>query len=204
MVRSIYSESIDENRERSPLLPSNQPVAAGAIHCSDSSFLQAHVVSGEHVHRVLFLALSISIAMAATATTTVFAYAVILCEDPAQCKDEEKSAYAGAVALASGIANVCGILALGPLQYAIQSNVKYGLLFWITSRGTSVAILALAGMHFVNLCHVVYLMSNCSGQLDECFSYVNDTDVPFVCCYSQVQEYPLCSPGTGIRRLCDR
>lgn len=152
MVMSISSESINGNRERSPLLPSDRPVAARVINHSDSSFLQAHVVSDEHVHRVLFLALSTSIAMAATAATTVFAYAVILCEDPQQCKNEEKSAYAGAVALAAGIANVCGILALGPLQYAVQLNVKYGLLFWITSRGTSVAILALAGRHFGNLC----------------------------------------------------
>lgn len=94
--------------------------------------------------------------MAATAATTVFAYAVILCEEPAHCRDDEKGSYAGAVALAAGIANVCGILALGPLQHAVQLNAKYGLFFWLMSRATSVAILALAGtiLRRSFLCHV--------------------------------------------------
>lgn len=103
------------------------------------------IVPDEYVHRVLTLSLSASVAMAATAATTVYAYAFIMCEDPLHCKDDEKGAYAGSVALATGIANICGILALGPLQEAIKSNAKVGLFFWLVSRGTSVAVLAIAG-----------------------------------------------------------
>ncbi|OTA66118.1 MFS general substrate transporter [Hypoxylon sp. EC38] len=102
------------------------------------------VIPDEYVHRVLFLALSASVAMAATAATTVYAYAVITCADPAHCKDDERGAYAGAVAVATGIANTCGILALGPLQEAVKSNPKAGLLFWLVSRATSIIILAIA------------------------------------------------------------
>ncbi|POS71306.1 hypothetical protein DHEL01_v210296 [Diaporthe helianthi] len=65
------------------------------------------IVPDEYVHRVLFLSFSASVGMAATAATTVFAYALIMCEDPAHCQGEEKAAYAGAVALAVGIANLC-------------------------------------------------------------------------------------------------
>ncbi|KAI0114673.1 MFS general substrate transporter [Hypoxylon sp. NC0597] len=104
----------------------------------------SRVIPDEYVHRVLFLALSASVAMAATAATTVYAYAVITCADPAHCKDDERGAYAGAVAVATGIANTCGILALGPLQEAVRSNPKAGLLFWLVSRATSIMVLAIA------------------------------------------------------------
>lgn len=151
MARPTACESINADRERSPLLPSNQPTTANVITHPKNRSLQRQVVADEYVHRVLLLALSTSIAMAATAATTVFAYAVILCDDPTQCNGQEKGAYAGAVALAAGVANICGILALGPLQHAVQVNVKYGLMFWIMSRGTSVAVLALGGMNFISL-----------------------------------------------------
>ncbi|GJC94038.1 hypothetical protein CH63R_04648 [Colletotrichum higginsianum IMI 349063] len=83
-------------------------------------------------------------ATAATAATTIYAHAFIMCKDPSSCQGSERSAYAGAVALAAGIANVGGILTLGPLQSAVRSNAKMGLFFWLISRGTSVAVLALA------------------------------------------------------------
>lgn len=107
--------------------------------------VSARIIPERYIHRVLPLALSASVAMAATAATTVYGYAVIMCADPAHCKDDERGSYAGAVALAAGIANVCGILALGPLQDAIGFHPKAGLFFWLLSRAMSVAVLAVAG-----------------------------------------------------------
>lgn len=83
--------------------------------------------------------------MAATAATEVYAYAVIICAVPTRCRDEEQRSYAGAVALATGIANVCGTLALGPLQGVMKANPKAGLLTWILCRAANVAILCIAG-----------------------------------------------------------
>ena len=107
--------------------------------------VSVNVIPEQYISRVLPLALSASVGMAATAATTVYAYAVIMCADPSHCRDAEQSSYAGAVALAAAIANVCGILTLGPLQDAIKLNPKAGLFFWLTSRATSVAVLAVAG-----------------------------------------------------------
>ena len=106
-----------------------------------------HVVIPEKcVSRILPLALAAAMAIAATSATSVYAYADILCADPAHCKEEEKTVYAGAVALATTIANVCGILALGPLQSFIKTRPRGGLLFWLCSRAASVMILFVAGM----------------------------------------------------------
>ncbi|GAB1319230.1 hypothetical protein MFIFM68171_09440 [Madurella fahalii] len=102
------------------------------------------VIPASHVHRALPLALSVSLAMAATAATEVYAYAVIICADPTHCREYEQLSYAGAVALATGIANVCGTLALGPLQGVMKTNPKAGLLAWIVCRATNVAILCVA------------------------------------------------------------
>lgn len=103
------------------------------------------VVPDAYINRVLPLALSASMAMAATAATTVYAYAFILCDDPLHCKEQEQGRYAGAVALATGIANACGIMTLGPLREAVKHNPKFGMFFWLLCRATSVALLAVAG-----------------------------------------------------------
>lgn len=143
MARPALREPTYRSQERSPLLyATNKPVTKPIPQLP-----QLYIVADGYIHRVLFLALSASLAMAATAATTVFAYAVILCEDPVHCKGKEVSTYSGAVALAAGTANICGILALVPLRYAVQLNAKYGLLFWLISRGMSVAILAVAGRY---------------------------------------------------------
>lgn len=104
------------------------------------------VVPAAYVHRVLPLALAASVAMAATAATTIYAYAFILCQDPLHCDPDEQGRYAGSVALATGIANACAILTLGPLREAVKYNPKSGMFFWLVCRGCSVGILAVAGM----------------------------------------------------------
>ena len=54
-------------------------------------------------------ALLAAVALATTAATEIFAYTALLCKDPTNCRDAEKTAYAGAVAIAVGIANVCAL-----------------------------------------------------------------------------------------------
>lgn len=103
------------------------------------------VVPKEYVHRVLFLALSAAVGMAATSATTVYAYGVIMCVDPAHCSKEEKGAFAGALAISTAIANVCGVVILGPLQHTIRFNPKLGLSIWLISRASSIGVLAVAG-----------------------------------------------------------
>ncbi|KAI1176306.1 MFS general substrate transporter [Nemania sp. FL0916] len=83
-----------------------------------------YIVPAPYAHRVLFLSFSASVAIAATAATTVYAYAFILCKDPTHCQDGEDASYAGATALATVIANGCGILALGPLQKIMKPRPK--------------------------------------------------------------------------------
>jgi hypothetical protein len=102
-------------------------------------------IPAAYAHRILPIALSASLGMAATAATTVFAYAAIVCADPSHCKAEEQGKYAGAVALATGVSNICGVLALGPLQSSLKGRLKLGLIFWLVSRATSVAVLAVGG-----------------------------------------------------------
>ncbi|KAI8632618.1 MFS general substrate transporter [Xylariaceae sp. FL1651] len=102
------------------------------------------IVPSRYVHRVLFLSFSASVAIAATAATTVYAYAFILCKDPTRCENGEKSSYTGASALATIIANTCGILALGPLQRIMKPRPKVGLYLWTAARASSVAFLAVA------------------------------------------------------------
>lgn len=135
--------------ETTPLAPNrdsynDEPTSSSPVFDRHRK-VSVKVIPEQYISRVLPLALSASVGMAATAATTVYAYAVIMCANPSRCKDAEQSAYASAVALAAGIANVCGILTLGPLQDAIKFNPKAGLFFWLASRATSVAVLAVAG-----------------------------------------------------------
>ena len=108
-------------------------------------------IPDSYIHRVLPIALTASLAMAATSATTIFAYADIVCADPAHCKNEEETAYASTVALATTVANVCGVLALGPLQLLMKGRPKVGLFSWLIFRGLSVGTLAIAGKRFPNV-----------------------------------------------------
>jgi hypothetical protein len=88
---------------------------------------------------VSFLA---SCAIAATAASTVYAYAHILCKDASQCADAEKTAYASAVAVATTLANVCGLLAVGIYE---RLSTQQGLAVWIGLRAGSVVVLGAGG-----------------------------------------------------------
>ena len=103
--------------------------------------------SGEEAigYAVLPIALLVALGMAATSATTIFAYADILCEDAAHCKGSEQSAYAGTVALATVVANVWGLLSIGPYEQLIKANRKAGLACWLLFRALSVAVLAFGG-----------------------------------------------------------
>ena len=94
---------------------------------------------------VLPIALLAALAMAATAATTVYAYASLLCKDPTHCHESERRAYAGTVAVATCIANVCGLLALGAFEKLSRRNRKLGLAAWLVCRSMSVGALALGG-----------------------------------------------------------
>jgi len=83
-----------------------------------------------------------SCAMAATAASTVYAYAHILCKDASQCADGEKAAYASAVAVATTLANVCGLMAVGIYE---RLPTRAGLAVWIGLRAGSVVVLGAGG-----------------------------------------------------------
>lgn len=104
-----------------------------------------NIIPEEYIGRVLPIALTAAFAIAATSATTVFAYASLMCEDPAHCKSDEQSDYAEVVALATTIANVCGVIAVGPLQQLINGRPKIGLFLWLIFRASSIAILAVGG-----------------------------------------------------------
>ncbi|KAF2179238.1 MFS general substrate transporter [Zopfia rhizophila CBS 207.26] len=95
---------------------------------------------------ILPLALFAALAMASTAATEYFAYATLLCKDPRQCEGGETSKYAGFIAAATSVANILGMLALGPLQKLSTINRKLGLLLWMCCRSMS-AVMLLLGVY---------------------------------------------------------
>ncbi|KAK7530970.1 uncharacterized protein J3D65DRAFT_143793 [Phyllosticta citribraziliensis] len=100
----------------------------------------AEIPAGYKAMPVSFLA---SCAMAATAASTVYAYAHILCHDASRCADKEKAAYASAVALATTIANVCGLVAVGIYQ---RLPTRGALALWVGLRAGSVVVLSAGGV----------------------------------------------------------
>lgn len=139
--------------ETTPLAPGAQPAVTRT-----QTETSARIVPAESVHRVLPLALSASVAMAATAATSVYAYAVILCKDPTRCEDREQKAYAGAVAVATAIAHVCNVLALGPLQQLMAADAKSGLFFWIATRSLNAVMLCVAGGYITSFYYRDFFM----------------------------------------------
>jgi len=96
---------------------------------------------------VLPIAFLTALGMAATATTSIYAYASLLCKNPTHCQKSERNLYAGSVALAVSIANLCSLLALGPLEKLSRTHRKLGLVLWILCRSMSVVMLALGGSY---------------------------------------------------------
>ena len=126
--------------ENSSLLPPNQAIV-------DSDFgTETHdkgVLS--YAIAVLPIALLSALAMAATAATAIHAYASLTCEEATHCKENEKNTYAGVVAIAMTIANLCALLALGIMAKVSKRSHKLGLAAWIVCRSVGVAVLALGG-----------------------------------------------------------
>ena len=97
---------------------------------------------------VLPISLFAALAMAATAATTVFSYASLICKGPIHCKSDEEKTYAAVVAVATLIANVCGLLIISPLERLSRRSRVRGLTMWFLCRSMSVIMLALGGMCF--------------------------------------------------------
>ncbi len=132
-----------------PLLP--HPVSArntNHIDTSASDASPAPSVAYSPGVMILPLAFTSALAMAATAATSIFAYATLLCKSPKQCTDHERNVYAGGVAVSTAVANVCGLLAVGPLERLSRRSRRGGLGAWIVIRSMSVIALALGGMVF--------------------------------------------------------
>ncbi|GAW20399.1 hypothetical protein ANO14919_099050 [Xylariales sp. No.14919] len=98
-------------------------------------------ISPKAIRLVLPIAFTAAFAIAATSATTVYAYAAILCDNPNQCEDGDRSSYTAAVALASFIANATGIVAVGFLRQWAESRPTSGLCLWLAGRALGVGIL---------------------------------------------------------------
>lgn len=96
--------------------------------------------------RLLPVALLAALGIAATAATSVYAVATLLCRDATRCTAAESEAYAGAVALATGAANACGVLVLGPLERLSRRDLKLGLGAWVACRAMGVVTLSVGGV----------------------------------------------------------
>lgn len=96
-------------------------------------------------HRILPVAFFAAFGTSSTAATTVSAYAYLCCDNPLHCNEQEHQAYARTVALGTVIANICGILALGPVAHFSTKHRSWGLLIWFLSRGMSIVLLLVAG-----------------------------------------------------------
>jgi hypothetical protein len=104
-----------------------------------------NTLRNDQIRHVLPIALAAACAIAATSATTIFAYASITCADPTHCNAHEQDRYSGTVAIASVVAEFCGIISISVLRRWTTSNPKFGLCFWLGCRGTGVAILASGG-----------------------------------------------------------
>ncbi|OJJ45952.1 hypothetical protein ASPZODRAFT_167648 [Penicilliopsis zonata CBS 506.65] len=121
----------------------NDQGSINAMHETESQpLLQKNGLTVGHARLLLPIALLASLGITATAATSVFAYAYLLCADPTHCQNEERAAYAGTLALATTVANVCAILAVGPLHLLGRRNAVASLLLWFGARGASVAVLS--------------------------------------------------------------
>ncbi|KAF3058431.1 hypothetical protein GL218_05724 [Daldinia childiae] len=129
--------------EEDPLLGDEGSAHSGDTTPGPRSISQHQsTIPVQYINRVLPIAFTAAFAIAATAASTVFAYASLMCEDPAHCQPAEQKDYAEVVALATTIANVCAIVAVGPLQQLIEGQPKIGLFLWLVFRALSILVLA--------------------------------------------------------------
>lgn len=87
---------------------------------------------------ILPVPLLVSIAVHMTAASTVSVYSLLFCTHPTQCEDEEKSQYAGSVAMATVLANITGLLSLGYFERIMRWDTRPGLAIWLSCRGMGV------------------------------------------------------------------
>lgn len=120
--------------------PEREPLLQGEAGEASEAATSAPQIPG-----VLPVAFAAAFAIAATSATTIFAYAIIICEDPAHCKDGEQSHYSGASAFAASMANVLGIVTITVLGRWVQSQPRLGLGVWLASRGIGIIIVAIGG-----------------------------------------------------------
>lgn len=147
MVRHSSSQSVGDGRfvpvETSALLADqhrlDQEQGEECVERLDESRY------GDIQKAVLPVAFLAALAMSATAASSIFAYANLLCKIPTDCHESERNLYAGAVAVASCIANICGLVILGFLEKLSQNNNKVVLALWLWCRSMSVVMLALGG-----------------------------------------------------------
>ena len=148
----MHQSPPEDDRLETARLLNEQDASASSYHSATADPTQAQQPRAwlENAPQILIvpIALLTALGMAATAASTVFAYAKLLCKDPTHCKDSERNAYAGSVAIASMIANGCALLALGPLERSFRKARILGLLLWIVLRSMSVVALALGGKFF--------------------------------------------------------
>lgn len=133
------------------LVSTGQSIVTGP-RIDDLAHVQDHIVNERYISRILPIAFTAAFAIAATSATTVFAYASIVCADPAHCKEGEQDRYTGVVALATVVANTFGIIAVGVLRQWVESNPKSGLYFWLFCRALGIVILAVGGKKSHLLC----------------------------------------------------
>jgi hypothetical protein len=129
--------------ERTALLAGHNPANPG----QQIDQLQ-RASKGGRIRYVLPIPLAAACAIAATSAATVFAYASIICADPTHCKINERDRYSGTVAIASVVAEFCGVIAIFVVRRWAKSNPKLGLCFWLGCRATGVAILPSGGKAF--------------------------------------------------------
>lgn len=113
LVRS-EGEEADANDTTTPP-PDSPPSPSNTTPSPDDAVHEGTIV------RFLPIAFTAAFAIAATSATTIYAYAGIVCADPVRCRDEEQDRYAGIVALATTVANLFILLAVGVLRTCFSS-----------------------------------------------------------------------------------
>jgi hypothetical protein len=137
-----FSAMVDSahSHEASPLLDRREE------HTNRSLRTETRVVQAKFTPQLILpVAFLAALAMTSTASTSFYAYAMLLCHDPAHCKEDEQTRYAGTVAITASISNILGMLALGHLQQLSLINNKKGLLLWMATRSMSAVMLLLSG-----------------------------------------------------------
>src|SRR5450432_270786 len=131
---------MSDESETQPLLlaqdAANDEVDEAAVPRTSTTALSNHILP---------IAFSAATGTAAAAAPTVFAFATLFCTDPFRCTEEERRAFARTISASATVASVCGILAVGPIEYIFRRRRKAGIITWLCSRGSGVVMFVIAG-----------------------------------------------------------